>query len=141
MLAISTPAFDPASRRKPPTVIMYLWTASGHDIASFRAAGVSDDQARARKAAEALLRTGKAGTAYIECAYTAMATSTLSLCYVRTGIGWQARLGQAGRVVWTPFTTVARDGQIAGMPIDSGRASDTAATAGEVFDNEPGGIR
>jgi len=103
---------------------MYLWTASGHDIASFRAAGVSDDQARARNAAEALLRTGKAGTAYIECAYTAMTTSTLSLCYVRTGIGWQARLGQAGRVDWTPFTTVAPDGW----------TSDTAATAGEVFD-------
>lgn len=103
---------------------MYLWTAAGHDIASFRAAGVSDDQARARNAAEALLRAGKAGTAYVECAYTAMATSTLSLCYVRTGIGWQARLGQAGRVVWTPFTTVARDG----------RTSDIAATADEVFD-------
>jgi hypothetical protein len=134
MFAISTPAFDQASKRKPPTVIMYLWTASGHDIASFRAAGVSDDQARARNAAETLLRTGKAGTAYIECAYTAMATSTLSLCYVRTGTGWQASLGQAGRVVWTPFTTVARDGRAAGMPTDSDRTSDTAATAGEVLD-------
>jgi hypothetical protein len=113
---------------------MYLWTASGHDIANFRAAGVSDDQVRARNAAEALLRTGKAGTAYIECAYTAMATSTLSLCYVRTGIGWRARLGQSGRVVWTPFTTVACDDRIVGMPADSDRTSDTTITAGEVFD-------
>jgi hypothetical protein len=119
---------------------MYLWTASGHDIASFRAAGVSDDQARARNAAEALLRTGKAGSAYIERAYTAMATSTLSLCYVRTGTGWQARLGQAGGVVWTPFTTVTHDGRIAGVPASSGHASDTAATAGEAFDNEPGDV-
>jgi hypothetical protein len=134
MFAISTPAFDQSSRRKPPTVIMYLWTASGHDIANFRAAGVSDDQARARNAAEALLRTGKAGTAYIECAYTAMATSTLSLCYVRTGTGWRARLGQAGRVVWTPFTTIARDGYTARTLADSGQTSDTATTAGEVFD-------
>lgn len=113
---------------------MYLWTASGHDVASFRAAGVSDNQARARNAAEALLRTGKAGTAYIECAYTAMTTSTLSLCYVRTGTGWQARLGQAGRVDWTPFTAVVRDDRTAGMPAESIRTSDTAATAGEVFD-------
>jgi hypothetical protein len=134
MLAISTPAFDQSSRRKPPTVIMYLWTASGHDMANFRAAGVSDDQTRARNAAEALLRTGKAGTAYIECAYTAMATSTLSLCYVRTGTGWRARLGQAGRVVWTPFTTVARDDRTAGTPADFGRTSDTATMAGEVFE-------
>lgn len=119
---------------KATTVIMYLWTAAGHDIASFRAAGVSDDQARARNAAEALLRTGKAGTAYIECAYTAMATNTLSLCYVRTGTGWQARLGQAGRVDWTPFTTVARDGRTADMPAGSSRTSDTAATTDEVFD-------
>jgi hypothetical protein len=113
---------------------MYLWTASGHDIASFRAAGVSDDQARARNAAEALLRTGKAGTAYIERAYTAMATSTLSLCYVRTGTGWQARLGHAGRVDWTPFTTVAHDDRALGIPADSSRISDTPATAGEAFD-------
>jgi hypothetical protein len=134
MFTISTPAFDRSTRRKPPTVIMYLWTASGHDIASFRAAGVSDDQARARNAAEALLRTGKAGTAYIECAYTAMATSTLSLCYVRTGTGWRARLGHAGRVVWTPFTTIARDDRTADMPIDSSRTSNTAVTADEVFD-------
>lgn len=134
MFAISTPAFDSASRRKPPTVIMYLWTASGHDIASFRAAGVSDDQARARNAAEALLRTVKAGTAYIECAYTAMATSTLSLCYVRTGTGWQAQLGQAGQVVWTPFTTAARDGRTVDMPADSDRTSDPAATVDEVLD-------
>jgi hypothetical protein len=113
---------------------MYLWTASGHGIASFRAAGVSDDQARARNAAETLLRTGKAGTAYIECAYTAMATSTLSLCYVRTGTGWQAQLGQAGRVDWTPFTTVVRDDRTVGMPADPSRTADTAATAGEVLD-------
>ena len=113
---------------------MYLWTASGHDIASFRAAGVSDDQAKARNAAEALLRTGKAGTAYIECAYTAMATSTLSLCYVRTGTGWRAQLGQAGRVVWTPFTTIARDDRTVGTLADSSQTSDTATMADEVFD-------
>jgi hypothetical protein len=114
---------------------MYLWTASGHDIASFRAAGVSDDQARARNAAEALLRTGKAGTAYIECAYTAMATSTLSLCYVRTGTGWQARLGQAGRIIWTPFTTVTRADR--GM---TSMADDTRTATADIPAAEAGGI-
>jgi hypothetical protein len=84
---------------------MYLWTAPGRGTAAFcRATGVSDDQASARNAVERLLRTGQAGTAYIETAYTAMAAATLNFCYVRTGTGWWARLGQAGQVVWTPFT-------------------------------------
>jgi hypothetical protein len=134
MFTISTPAFDQSSRRKPPTVIMYLWTASGHDVADFRAGGVSDDQARARNAAEALLRAGKAGTAYIECAYTAMTTSTLSLCYVRTGAGWRARLGEAGQVVWTPFTTIAREDHAAATPADSDWTHDAEIATGGVID-------
>lgn len=90
---------------KAATVIMYLWTALGRDAAAFRrASGVSDDQSRARHAAELLLRTGQAATAYIECAYTAMAAATLNSCYVRTGGGWSAHLSQAGQVVWTPYT-------------------------------------
>jgi hypothetical protein len=105
MLATSIPT---PAETKARIVIMYLWTAADRDVASFRrATGVSDDQARARQAAEALLRAGNAGTAYIECAYTAMATGTLNLCYVRTGSGWWAQLGQAGRIVWTPFTVPA----------------------------------
>jgi hypothetical protein len=84
---------------------MYLWTAPGRNTAAFRkATGVSDDQTTARHAVERLLRTGQAGTAYIETAYTAMGAATLSFCYVRTGTGWWARLGQTGQVVWTPFT-------------------------------------
>lgn len=84
---------------------MYLWTAPGRDTAAFRrASGVSDDQSRARQAAELLLRTGQAATAYVECAYTAMTAATLNSCYVRTGAGWWAQLSQAGQVVWTPFS-------------------------------------
>jgi PhoPQ-activated pathogenicity-related protein len=87
---------------------MYLWTARGPDAAAFRkASGVSDDQSRARQAAELLLRTGEAATAYVECAYTAMTAATLNSCYVRTGAGWWAQLGQAGQVVWTPFAGTA----------------------------------
>jgi hypothetical protein len=87
---------------------MYLWTARGPDAATFRkASGVSDDQSRARQAAELLLRTGEAATAYVECAYTAMTAATLNSCYVRTGAGWWAQLSQAGQVVWTPFAGTA----------------------------------
>lgn len=85
---------------------MYIWTASGTPAARFRkASGVSNDQRRARQAAENALRTGRSGTAYVERVYTAVATPTLSLSYVRTGTGWEARLGRAGRVEWKPFTS------------------------------------
>lgn len=97
---------------------MYVWTAPGTDTPGFRmATGVSDDQARARQAAEAALRTvtrrtsdgvaGPAGTAYVERVYTALTAPALSLGYVRTGTGWRAQVGRAGRVTWTPFTAAS----------------------------------
>ena len=105
MFAMRNPPERQSHQTKARTVIMYLWTAPGHAKTAFRkATGVTDDQARARHAAELMLRTGQAGTAYIECAYTAMTAATLNFCYVRTGTGWWARVGQAGQVVWTPFT-------------------------------------
>lgn len=105
MFGVRTPGCDKSHETKARTVIMYLWTAPGRDTAAFRrASGVSDDQSRARQAAELLLRTGQAATAYIECAYTAMTAATLNSCYVRTGAGWWAQLSQAGQVVWTPFS-------------------------------------
>lgn len=69
---------------------------------------MSNDQHRAREAAEAVLRDGQAGTAYVERVYTAIATPALSLCYVRTGTGWQARLS-SGRVEWQPFMSAASE--------------------------------
>jgi hypothetical protein len=90
---------------KAAIVIMYIWTALGTGAAGFRrASGVSDDQHRAQEAAEAALHTGQAKTAYVERVYTATAAPALSLCYVRTGTGWQARLDRAGLVEWKPFT-------------------------------------
>lgn len=85
---------------------MYIWTAPGADTAAGarRAIGVSDDPGRALAAAEAALRTGQARTACVERVHTAIAAPALSLCYVRTGTGWHASLGPAGRVEWTPFT-------------------------------------
>jgi hypothetical protein len=98
---------------------MYLWTAPGRGTAPFRrASGVSDDQSRAQQAAELLLRTGQAATAYIECAYTAMTAATLNSCYVRTGAGWWAQLSQAGQVVWTPFTAPVGARRESGQPAD-----------------------
>jgi hypothetical protein len=89
---------------------MYLWTAPGRNAAGFSGAGgVSDDQGRARQAAELLLRTGQAAIAYVECAYAGMTAGTLNSCYVRTGSGWWARLSQAGQVVWTPFADAGGD--------------------------------
>lgn len=84
---------------------MYIWTAPGTGTTGFRwASGVSDDQSRARAAAEAELRAGQARTARVERVYTAIAAPALNLCYIRTGTGWQARVGRTGRVEWTPFT-------------------------------------
>jgi len=89
-------------------VIVYLWTAPGDDSVAFhQASGVSDDQVRARRAAEVLLKTGQAGVAYVDCVYTAIATATLNFCYVPTGKGWCARLGEGDQVIWTPYATPA----------------------------------
>jgi hypothetical protein len=96
---------------------MYLWTVPANtmpgndEVTAREASGVTDSASNARQAAEALLRNGQAGPAYIECAYTAMATRALSLCYVRTGSGWSGQLGQAGQVVWTPFSAQCSPGQ------------------------------
>lgn len=84
--------------------MMYLWTAPGWDkSARCSASGVTDSPIAARQAAEAMLRTGQARSAHVECAYTAMAATALSLRYVRTGTGWSAHVSQAGQVIWTAF--------------------------------------
>jgi hypothetical protein len=114
---------------KVAIVIMYIWTAPGTEATGFhRASGVSDDQHRAQEAAEAALRTGHAKTVYVERVYTAIVGPALSLCYVRTGIGWQARLGRAGHVEWNPFT-VPRQPAPAEMPaVEAASVAMSAAT-------------
>jgi hypothetical protein len=106
---------------------MYIWTAPGTGAAGFLwATGVSDDQHRAREAAETALRNGHAGTAYVERVYTAVVAPALSLCYVRTGTGWQAQLGQAGRVEWTPLTAPCESAP-AGTPVVEAASAAAAA--------------
>ena len=113
---------------------MYLWTAPGWDKSARRtASGVTDNASTARQAAEALLRTGQARSALVECAYTAMAGRVLSLRYVRTGTGWSAHVSQAGQVVWTAFSRQQlprREHQGRGYGGDSLTAPGQAKTVG-----------
>lgn len=109
---------------------MYIWAASGTGTVGFRrATGVSDDQRSACAAAEAALRAGHACTARVERVYTAIAAPELSLCYVRTGTGWQARLGQAGCVEWTPLTASGEPGHSEVAAAEAAPVGAVAATA------------
>jgi hypothetical protein len=126
------PAATTKLYEKVAIVIMYIWTALGTGATSFRrASGVSDDQHRAQEAAEAALHTGHAKTVYVERVYTAIAAPALSLCYVRTGIGWQARLGRAGRVEWNPFTVPRQPGPAEIPAVEAASVAMSAVTAAE----------
>jgi hypothetical protein len=88
-----------------------LWTAVARDTATLRGStGVSDDDDRARHAAEAYLRAGQARLAYVEVAYTAIGAHTLNPVYMRTGEGWWAQPNAAGEAVWVPFSEHRRQG-------------------------------
>jgi len=85
-------------------MILYLWEAVGRDAAApLSSLGVSDDDGRARGAAEDCLLSGRARLAYVESA--CLATSAVSLIrdYVRTGAGWWATPDPAGGVAWVRF--------------------------------------
>ena len=115
---------------KAAIVIMYIWTALGTGAAGFRrASGVSDNQQRAQEASEAALRTGHASTAYVERVYTEIAAPALSLCYVRTGTGWRARLGRAGHVEWKPFTVPRQPAPAEISAVEAASVAMSAATA------------
>ena len=67
------------------------------------AMGITDDRARAMKAAEETLGSGQAVMVIIEAVRPAMAAHTLAPCYVRTGVGWLGRCTDAGEVAWKRF--------------------------------------
>jgi hypothetical protein len=71
---------------------VWLWSAG-----NWR--GVTDDEDRAKLAAQASLRDG--GTASVELAIAALGGRELSARYIRTGCGWTAR-ATAGHVTWSP---------------------------------------
>jgi len=110
-------------------VILYLWTAPGHDPQRGHS-GVSGDQAGAQLAAEACLRTGQARLAYIEVAHTAIAPRTLNPCYMRTGVGWWAWPNVSGDISWMPFPVYGTLGTPGRPPMPSERLRRAAAPGG-----------
>ena len=85
-------------------MIMYLWEAVARDAAAPRSSlGISDDDERARDAAEDCLRTGHARLAYVESACLATGAVSLIRDYVRTGSGWWATPDPSGGVAWVRF--------------------------------------
>ena len=74
-------------------------TESGPPVAM----GITDDRARAIKAGEETLRSGRAAVVIIEVVRPGMAAHTLAPCYVRTGVGWLGRRTPAGEVAWDRF--------------------------------------
>jgi hypothetical protein len=65
--------------------------------------GITDDRARAMKAGEESLGTGRAVAVIIEAVRPAMAPRTLAPCYVPTGVGWVGLCTGAGEVTWNRF--------------------------------------
>jgi hypothetical protein len=77
-------------------VIVWLW-----DAGSGR--GVTDDQAHARRAAEALMRSGRADAARVEKAHLVTGIRALASGYTRTGHGWTAQPREGGPIRWEPL--------------------------------------
>lgn len=87
-------------------MIVYLWTAVARDNAEPHGnLGISDNDCRARDAAEQCLRDGQAQLAFVETARTGVVPHSFSPCYVPTGLGWWATPGPVGEVSWVRFTS------------------------------------
>ena len=65
--------------------------------------GITDDRARAMRAGEEALGSGRAAVVIVEAVRRGMAERTLAPCYVRTGVAWLGRRTQAGGVSWERF--------------------------------------
>ena len=84
-------------------MIFYSWTALSGTAECSVAMGITDDRARAMRAGEESLGSGRAIIVIIEAVRPAMAPQTLAPCYVRTGVGWLGRCTRAGQVSWHRF--------------------------------------
>lgn len=81
---------------------MYSWTLLTRKPGdSPYMVGITDDLARARRAAEPHLVSGKAFLCHIEQVRYAMTAFDMSSCYARTGRYWVGRLTSRGRVTWS----------------------------------------
>jgi len=79
-------------------MIVWLWDARGPARSGL---GVTDNDARARQAAEAWMRRGHASAARVEKALARLGIESLTSGYLRTGQGWAAQRQHDGRIVWT----------------------------------------
>jgi len=79
-------------------VIVWLWDATEPGSCH----GITDDEARARAAAETCIRNGSSSTARVEQAHLMMGGYWLTSHYQRTGAGWSARQGSTG-ITWIPL--------------------------------------
>ena len=84
-------------------MIFYSWTALSGTSEPSVAMGITDDRARAMRAGEESLGSGRAIIVIIEAVRPAMAPQTLAPCYVRTGVAWLGRFTRAGQVSWDRF--------------------------------------
>ena len=78
-------------------MIGWTWEGAAKNSAG---CGVSDDEDRAREAAEAWLRANPHGDAVLSAAWLADGTTTLSAYWARTGCVRQSRRLRDGRIVW-----------------------------------------
>jgi hypothetical protein len=79
-------------------VIVYLWDSHGPG----RFCGVTDDDARARSAAEECIASGQATAAQVELAQLVSGFAAMTAYYVRMGEGWRAQY-RDGRTTWVPL--------------------------------------
>jgi hypothetical protein len=88
------------AERREPMITVFLWDAGS-------SSGVTDDEQRARRAAAACIRGGRATVARVERALALPGTYTLIFDYHRTGTGWIAQRRSDGRVSWGPIPSAA----------------------------------
>jgi hypothetical protein len=109
---------------------MYLWEAVAPDSAAPQVSlGVSDDDERARDAAEDCLRNGHAVLAFVESACLATSARSLTCDYMRTGSGWWATPDRAGGVAWVRFADPVAAAGLRALAESSGWGFDEAGLA------------
>ncbi len=77
---------------------VWLWEAGARR-------GVSDDLSRAREAASASLREGRASSARVEQARLMLGGGWLTSGYQRTGEGWLGQPRRDGEIRWVPLVS------------------------------------
>jgi hypothetical protein len=77
-------------------VIVWLWDAGS-------ALGVTNEESRARQAAEAFIRSGGADVARVEQARLVTGIRSLNPGYTRLGYGWTAQPRKNGLIRWVPL--------------------------------------